>query len=133
MILMNIEQFRTSFAAEQSRIRDIKSVAPASAQVPGRVLVNTTGEAFIDVDFPVRFSTIPYFTCGFEIMEGEVLTPGDIPTGRAFVSEWKTIERLPFSVYYTGAKICTVTTGPFYQKMILNFCFTGTALTNPSI
>lgn len=130
---MNINQFRSAHNNEQRRRLDLSGVAADVAVVPGRVMINAAGEAYADVDFGVRFTTLPYFTVGFEVSEGEVLVPGEMPTGTAHVSQWKTIERLPISVYYTGATIRVVTTGQFYQKMILNYQFVGTALSNPSI
>lgn len=129
---MNTNQFRNSLNNETTRFKDLGSVRADVVEVPGRVMINGMGEAFIDLDFPVKYSTLPNFTSGFETPEGQNLILGAMPTGRAFVSEWKTKEHLPFSVYYTGAKICVVTTGQFYQKMILNFSFSGTALSNPS-
>lgn len=130
---MHISHFRNAFNNELTRNNDLRSVAADIAEVPGRVMINAAGEAFVDVDFAVNFTTLPFFKCGFEIPENENTIPGQMPTGRAFVSEWKMRERLPFSVFYTGAKICVVTTGPYYQKMIMNFSFSGTALTNPGV
>jgi len=129
---MDITQFRKSLNNDNLRIQDLNSVKADFAEVPGRVMINGSGEAHVDVDFPVKFTTLPFFKPGFERQEGQEFISGQMPTGRAYVAEWKTVERLPLSVYYVGAKIHVVTTGQFYDKMILNFSFTGTALTNPS-
>ena len=130
---MNINQFRKAFNNETTRMRDIQATMADVAEVPGRVMINGAGEAYIDVDFAVPFTTLPYFKSGFELLEGQGIIVGQRPTGTAYVSEWKTKERLPYSVYYVGARICTVITGAFYQKMILNYSFTGNTLSNPSI
>jgi len=131
--MQNINQFRKVLANEQTRAADLQTVKSDVAVVPGRVMINNAGEAYVDVNFPVRFITLPNFTAGFEILEGQGIIEGQMPTASAHVSEWKTIERLPLSVFYTGAKIQVVTIGQFYQKMILNFSFTGTSITNPSL
>lgn len=130
---MNIHQFRKSYNNDITRLKDIQSTVASISEVPGRVMINGAGEAYIDVDFSVRFTSLPYFKSGFEVPEGQGVIVGQRPTGEAYVSEWKTIERLPSSVYYVGARICTVITGAFYQKMILNYSFTGNTLSNPSI
>lgn len=131
--MQNINQFRKRLVNEQTRANDLQSIKGDISVVPGRVMINNAGEAYIDINFPVRFVDLPNFTSGFETQEGQGIIEGQMPTGTAHVSAWKTIERLPVSVFYTGAKIQVVTTGQFYQKMILNFSFTGTAITNPSL
>jgi len=128
-----INQFRKQFVNEQRRALDLGSVAADYATVPGKIGINAAGEAYVDVNFPVRFTSLPAFTSGFEMQEGSGIISGLMPTGSAYVAEWKTIERLPTTVFYTGAKIHVVTTGIYYQKMILNYEFKGTAITNPSL
>lgn len=129
---MDIRQFRKLYNNEQTVLRDINSVTASPAQIVGRQAINSTGEAIADISFAVKFTTMPYFQYGFELQEGEGVVPGKLPTGSAFVSEWKTQERLPNTIFYTGARIYIVTTGFQFQKMICNFSFSGTALTNPS-
>lgn len=129
---MNIRQFRSQYNSEQTRARDISNIAASNAQVPARIPINSSGEATTIVTFPVKFTTQPYFTYGFEIQEGEGVVGGSLPTGSAYVSEWIKIERLPNTIFYVGAKVVAVTTGKKSQKMILNVNFSGTALTNPS-
>ena len=143
---MNINSLRNSLRSEETRRRDLQSVAPSVAMVPGRVAINGSGEAYVEVAFSIRFTSLPYFTFGFERQETSSVEPvagsipsnstppkGQLPTGSAHVSEWKTIERLPFGLYYVGAKIAVVTEGLTVSKLILNYTFTGTALSNPSI
>lgn len=130
---MDMQQFRRAFNNELVRSKDLRSVAADVTNVNGRTMINGAGESFVSVDFPVRFTKLPTFTYGFEMKEGEVLIDGLKPTGSAVVSQWKTVERLPLSVYYTGAVIQVVTTGQFYQKMLLIHNFDGIALSNPSV
>ena len=129
---MNIEYYRSQLNNDQTRAVDISSMASAHSEVAGRVMINAAGEAHADVSFAVRFTEPPSVKFGFSLVEGQDILAGRMPTGSAYVSEWKTIERLPFSVWYIGAKIDIVTTGLFYQKMILNYSFSGKTLTNPT-
>lgn len=129
---MNINQFRAQFNNERTRVNDLQSVAASLTNVPARVAINSRGEASSTIMFPVKFTTQPYFSYGFEIQEGEGVMPGRLPTGSAYVDEWIKVERLPSTIFYVGAKVVIVTTGLAYQKMILNANFTGTALSNPS-
>lgn len=131
--MTSMYNFRKSYNNDCVRQRDFVSVAADNAMVTGRTMINGAGESFVSVEFPVRFCQLPSFSYGFEMKEGEVIINGQKPTGSAVVSEWKTVERLPFSVYYTGAVIQVVTTGQFFQKMLLIHSFSGMALTNPSI
>ena len=131
--MTSMYNFRKSYNNDCVRQRDFVSVAADNAMVTGRTMINGAGESFVSVDFPVRFSQLPSFSFGFEMKDGEVVIDGQKPTGSAVVTQWKIIERLPFSVYYTGAVIQVVTTGPFYQKMLFIHNFSGMALSNPSL
>lgn len=129
---MDIRTFRQQYNNENMTRHNIGSVAAGAAQVPGRLAINSAGEASATVMFPVKFTTQPYFTYGFELQEGEGIIGGKRPTGSAYVYEWVKIERLPNTIFYVGAKISVITTGLKYQKMICNYSFSGTALSNPS-
>lgn len=128
---MNIDQFRSDFYAEKTRVHDLRNMAPSEANVSGRVMINAAGEARALITFPVKFTTVPLFTYGFSVAEGMEPVPGRMPTASAYVARWTTIERLPFSVMYTGAEIHIVNEGAFYQKIALNYQFVGKAITNP--
>lgn len=143
---MDQNSLRRAFRSEQLRTNDLNSVAPSLAVIPGRAAINGSGEAYIDVTFSVKFVTLPYFSFGFELQDvksiyhttGEIPTAntpisGQLPTGSAHISQWKTIERLPYGLYYTGAKIGVIIDGPSIAKMIINYTFTGKTLSNPSI
>lgn len=141
-----INQIRKTFLNEQRRAMDLSTVAPKESTVVGRAAINGAGEAYVDVTFPVKFADLPYFTFGFELKEfihrpdavgvitgGGKPIQGQMPVGSAYVAEWKTIERPPYSAYYTGARICCTIEGPAATKMIINYSFAGVALSNPSI
>jgi len=139
---MNI---RKSFLADQRRALDISSVAAGTSMVTGRAAVNGSGEALVDVQFPARFTTLPYFSFGFELQDTSEANPeapitsvnaaskGLLPTGSAHIATWKTIERLPFGVYYVGATVGVIVDGASNGKIIINYSFSGTALSNPSL
>lgn len=128
---MNINTFRSQYNSEMARIKDLGDMGASMSEVSGRVMINAAGEAYADVAFSVRFVEPPSFKSGFGLVEGADIIPGKMPTGSAYVAEWKTVERLPFSVWYVGARIHIVTTGLFYQKMTLNYSFSGKTITNP--
>lgn len=131
--MTNMYNFRKSYNNDRIRHRDLSMVAADNSLVTGRTMINGAGESFVTVEFPVRFTQLPSFSYGFEMKEGEAIINGQKPTGSAVVSQWITKENLPFSIFYTGAVIQVVTTGQFYQKMLLIHNFSGMALTNPSI
>ena len=129
---MDMRHFRQRFNQEKTSMANITSVVATTAEVPARLAINSKGEAQGTIMFPVKFTTQPYFTYGFELQEGEGIIPGRRPSGSAYVEEWIKVERLPNTVFYVGAKVYAVTDGLQYQKMILNALFSGTALSNPS-
>ena len=129
---MDINTFRTKYLADQASLAGISGVAADVASVCGRIPINSAGEAIMDVMFPVKFTSQPNFTYGFALQEGEGVISGRMPGGTATVQKWTTVQRLPNTVFYTGARIIAVTTGLKYQKMILNFDFSGVALSDPS-
>lgn len=129
---MDVQAFRSQYNNEMAMRANLSRVAASPAEVPGRIAINSAGEASATVLFPVKFTSQPYFTYGFEMQTGEGVIAGKRPTGSAYVYEWIKVERLPTTVFYVGAKITMVTTGLRYQKMICNYSFSGTALSNPS-
>lgn len=129
---MDINHFRKQLNNERVVTNDIRSMMASFAEVPGRIGINSSGEASASVRFPVKFLEQPHFKFGLELQEGEGVITGRFPTGSAFVQEWYTEERLPSTIYYVGARIIVVVDGLRFQKSILNYSFSGTALSNPS-
>lgn len=129
---MDIQHFRKQFNNEKLVSNDVRSMMASYAEVPGRIGINSSGEASTSIRFPVKFLEQPHFKFGLELQEGEGVIPGKFPTGSAFVQEWLTEERLPSTVYYVGARIIVVIDSLRFQKTILNYSFSGTALSNPS-
>ena len=127
-----MNQFRQALNNERTTISDIGMMSSNYSDIAGRLPINSFGEAVADVTFPVKFTSQPIFRYGFEMQEGEGIIAGEMPTGAAVVQSWGTIERLPSTIFYTGARLMIVTTGLKFQKMILNYSFSGVSLTNPS-
>ena len=127
-----MRNFRQQYNREKTLIHDIGNTRASHAEVPARLAINSKGEASGTIMFPVKFTTQPYFTYGFELQEGEGVIVGRRPSGSAYVEEWLKVERLPNTIFYVGARVFAVTDGLQYQKMILNASFSGTALSNPS-
>lgn len=128
---MNLNEFRTAYNNEKTNMLNINEMTGDYSEIAGRLPINSAGEAVADVPFPVRFVTQPIFRFGFELQEGEGVISGRLPSGSAVVQSWNTIERLPSTVHYVGARLIIVTQGLKYQKMILNYSFSGRTLTNP--
>lgn len=132
ILVSNLHLFRNSLNSEQTRASDLRAVSASLAEVPGFAEINGSGEGVVNVNFAIKFTEVPYFKYGFSVTHGSEYLQGYMPEATAYVAEWTTIERLPFSVWYVGAKIHTKVRGLVQQKMILNFSFSGTALSNPS-
>lgn len=128
-----IEQTRNNIQAVQRRTMDLAETAATATPVSGKFMVNNAGEAKADIVFPVRFADIPYITFGFEILGNQPIIDGHAPAMSAYVYDWSTIDRPPFSRFYKGANIFVVSTGPPALKFIVNWTAIGTAFTSPSI
>lgn len=98
----------------------------------GTVRVNGAGEASVPVTFPKPFTEKPHLV-GFaaEILEGDTIGTGFMPTISIIVLGWTTEERPPVSRLFRGAELGVVSTGLVHQKMMVNYMFSGKALENP--
>lgn len=98
--------------------------------VKGQFMVDGTGESVAVLNFPVLFIEKPIATFGWELYPGQGLTAGEFPTASTGVADWALIEKTP-RVYYVGATVATVSTGPTGQRLFINYRFEGRAITNP--
>lgn len=95
--------------------------------------VDGAGEVSVDVNFPVKFIEKPAISSGAaELRDGEVLTAGQFPTANCTVVKWVLDELDETRVYYVGAQLGVVTTGPESQKLTVHVSMEGRALRNPS-
>ncbi len=118
--------------------------------IKGRTQLQGSGEATINLTFPVLFIEPPTFTFGAELAIGSVLAPGQFPIISCCISAWGANGEGPFRPdapselaiaagaadtsireYYLGAIVACVATGPSAQNVYIHWTFTGVALTNP--
>lgn len=99
--------------------------------VTGFVQITGAGELTVDVNFPARFLEKPAMSGAGELMEGQVLVAGALPTFSLVISKWKMEELDRFRRYYVGATLVVVTTGPAAQRMWGHWQATGVALLAP--
>lgn len=111
-----------------------KSMEGRVHSVSGSVELSTTGEATVDVNFPVIFVERPNFTFGGGVLPGSVLTDGSFPRINGAVVAWQTQkanDSLVENVRYTGVTLSIVSYGTQDQRFFLDFRFEGVALVNP--
>lgn len=101
--------------------------------VEGTFLVDGSGEALKTVSFPVKFIQRPNFTTGGELHIDTVPVAGQFPTISCVINRW-TQERVDgFSkMYFVGAELVVVTTGPTNQRMWVHWRASGKAIVNPA-
>lgn len=100
--------------------------------VQGFIEIIGSGEALLDVNFPVWFMDKPTFTFGGEMAPDQVLTTGQYPMLSVLVHRWR-MKDYPNGVsYYAGATLIIVTTGTDDQKLLGHWQAQGKALRNPT-
>lgn len=118
-----------SLQAAQQGLSDM-SAGPLTLQ--GKFPFDGAGEKVVDLIFPHHFmGEAPFLSFSAELKEGDVMVSGSMPTCSVVVAGWLTQEMPPHGRLYTGAKLAVVTTGVWYQKMMIHWTFTGTAISNP--
>jgi hypothetical protein len=90
-----------------------------------------SGEALLDVPFPVWFMERPLFTFGGEMAPDQVLTTGAYPTLSVLVHRWRMKDHPGAKSYFTGATFIVVSGGADDQKLLVHWQMQGTALRNP--
>jgi hypothetical protein len=125
---MDVERFRRAFTQEQLSHEGIVDASGSSTVLTGELLLRGAGEQLVDVVFPTPFTSKPIMSFGGEIQDTNLLVAGKYPTISVIVAGWITKEVPPYSVLFTGAKLCIVTTGLNIQKMIVYWSFTGSSI-----
>lgn len=95
----------------------------------GFVELEGSGEAIVDIEFPLRFLERPLFTAGLELRDNQWLTWGAFPTWSATVSKWVT-ETAGETRLYVGAALAVVTFNA--DRADLHYSFKARSLTSPS-
>jgi len=112
-------------------------VSPQS--VEGSFLVDGAGEAVQTLVFPVKFIEKPNIKVGGELHLDTNPVPGQFPTMSCVVNRWVTdfpgaegYTVATLKLYFVGAEICVVTTGPTTQRMWIHWEVSGKAIQNPA-
>lgn len=124
------------------RTNDADRVASGLASpmsVEGTFLVDGAGEAIADIVFPVKFIERPNLSFGGELHLDTNPVAGQYPTISVVVNRWATdpSAALTFTVatlklYFVGAQLLVVTTGPTTQRMWVHWSAKGRAIINPA-
>lgn len=101
---MNNELFLKQMRTESNRRNDLSSVAADVTHYTCRIPVNNAGEARPVVMFPenAKFGQLPTVSFGFELYSADYR--GKMPVFAASVDQWITVDRLPGSRLYVGAR-----------------------------
>lgn len=132
--------YRQRPVAEKRR-DNIERIEQMTVQITdyfGHVLIvhdanTTTGEATVDIEFPVVFTEKPVFTYGGELDKNHRATAGSYPEITAVVVDWNTVGAIEGVTEgrYVGATVDTVTKGQANQNILLHYSFKGKAMRNP--
>jgi hypothetical protein len=95
----------------------------------GIVELEGSGEALIEIDFPLRFLEKPIFSPGMELRDNQWLSWGAFPTWSATIGSWKT-EVVAENTLYVGAIIGIVTFNA--NRAGFHYSFKARSLTNPT-
>ena len=101
---MNSEFFLRKMRSDDNRKRDLSTVVADITHYTCRIPVNNAGEARPVVMFPenCKFGQLPSVSFGFELHSAD--HRGRMPVFAASVDEWITVDRLPNSTLYVGAR-----------------------------
>jgi hypothetical protein len=93
-----------------------------------------TGEATVDVTFPVKFYEMPIPEGGGMVGENEVIVPGSFPEWQVGVLRWELEKNHIGNLLYVGAQLVIVVHGQGVGfRSIAWWRMTGRALTNPVV
>lgn len=91
------------------------------------------GEAFQQIDFPVRYTEKPCFTSGFEMAPSQRLQQGNYPTCIPGIYVWKYGKNADKGIsYYDGCTVFIVTSGLDNLVLDVHLRFDGKAIQNPA-
>lgn len=139
----SLEYYRGKYDASHNLNRNnidrVLSGLPTDTSVEGRFMVDGSGEALRTVSFPVIFIQIPNMTYGGELNLDSHAVAGSFPIMSAVVNKWETNPPIEISittdyskVYFIGAELAIVTTGPVGQRMWIHWRASGRAIVGPS-
>lgn len=96
----------------------------------GVVEIEGSGEAIVEVVFPIRFTDPPIFSSGLELRGSVTLAWGKLPIWSATVAGWHTETVAVNNIIYTGATLAIVTFNA--ERSNLHYTFAGQSYTTPT-
>lgn len=126
-----IERFRRRSNQLRMDQDGFSAMAAGPTRCSGQFLLDGTGEAEVQVSFPVKFSQKPLLSFAAEIRDGDMLITTQMPTVSMVVLRWIIEDRPPYSNMYTGAVLGIVTEGPVGSRVFAIWHMDGIAFSNP--
>ena len=94
----------------------------------GLVELEGSGEAIVEIGFPIKFTDAPIFTAGLELRSNTSLNWGSFTVWSATVASWHT-EAAGNNVFFVGATVGIVTFNA--ARSNLHYSFSGRSYTTP--
>lgn len=120
------------FEARRGAANRLDAATGKLHSIQGFIEISGSGEALLDVNFPVWFLERPTFTYGGEMAADQVLVAGQYPMLSVLVHRWLKKDYPNGVSYFAGATLIIVTTGPAEQRLLGHWQAQGKALRNPT-
>lgn len=129
--MSNLELFRRRMNMARADTKGFNDMAAGPTRCSGQFLLDSAGEAEVQVNFPVKFSQKPLLSFSGELRSADMNTITRMPSLGVMVLSWIMEDNPPFSVLYTGAVLGVVSEGPPGQRMFVTWHMDGVAFSNP--
>lgn len=126
-----INDLRESYRADRLNARSREDMAASKTKLTGEIRVNGAGETKTNVTFPIQFTEKPVMNFGAEMIEGDAIIDGFMPTISVVILGWVTKDLPPTQRLYLGATLGIVVGGAHFNKLSVHWSVEGTALSNP--
>ena len=130
---------RRALESRRGEVERSRSVAGGMYVIDGIISLTGTGEATVDVKFPVTFIEMPVVVGGGGVAPNQRIVPGEFPSWRVGVREWDIVisDDVPDSPTYRGCTLVVLVDGARDDETSFqSFAFwmaRGRALTNPIV
>lgn len=130
---------RRALESRRGEVERSRSVAGGIYVVDGIIDLRGTGEATIDVKFPVTFTEMPIVLGGGAVSPNQRIVPGEFPSWRVGVREWvlDIPADTPDSPTFKGCTLVVIVDGARDDEdTFQSYAFwmaRGRALTNPIV
>lgn len=114
---------RRAYTETQAQLMIRDGVAQGVVEIEG------SGEAIVEVTFPIKFAYPPIFSAGLELRGSITLAWGKLPVWSATVGGWHTETVATNNILYVGATLAIVTFNA--ARSNLHYTFAGQSYTTP--